>query len=905
MRFWFSHLMSILRTLIFFLFAASGCALFAQDAAESDGGDSKPLPERKVVIIRDGESWYFDSLAEQTRAELEKLAEGIYNISFADYEGGNDSEKIAELISQALANPDTDLILAAGSVVTQQTIVLDDAERVRPILGGAVQFSDILDSAISEEGTSKIPNYSFITNPRRLTADFRMLRQLTGETNVHAVITRRILDHLPESESTRESIESAAGVRIQLVPVSGSASSMLAAIPANAKVVYVSILPELPPAERKKLFAGLAERGVRSMSMVGVSDVKLGAMAGLAPDNEAIVGRRAALNAHQMLLGIETSKLPVYLPVEDRLVINMASAERAGWSPDYETALTADFVEERTARAQGEEILHLEMAMRIAAQASADVLIQREQEEIARNRLQQSKTFRRPQVDINLQQSITDYSSRIDPMFTPGRANQGSYGLELRQILFNDAVRSDIAAARENVAAERLNYRSIQLDAMEMAGTAFLNYLAAQSLWRIQKENLRLTENNLQLARLRVGIGAAEEAETYRWEQDAASSRATLFQFEADRENARVELNRILARPRQQRWQFTDITVADDETYFLNNVLMRVLHNQEDMRQFGEFLRKVAVPASPELASFDYGLAAQGIRVEQAERTYFLPEVSAFGGLSQVGQSTDTTNYDTQGEATAGVQLTFPLYEGGLKKARLEGEKALVRQLLAQRERALQQIEQRALAALHGIGSQHPNIRLSRRALEAAVKNFDSVRSKYSQGAASILDLLDAQSALLGQRQQAALAVYSYLQEIVRMQRAVAWFEFDKSDAEKNEWEKMLTGYMGSGELMVPDVVKPSAADDATRPRAVQVVSELGEPAGETETEAESEPPRRRTTLRDWLRGGTKAKESTAVPPTEASPEPTPVPAPESGAGRADEPNEKKGFFSRLFQKKR
>ena len=903
--------MAVFRLLSFVFFLIPIILVSAQDDIATSVKEevAKPLPQRKVVIIRDGKSWYFDALAEHTRRELVTLAEGIYEVSFEDFEGGNDKDKIAALISEALAKPETDLLLAAGSVATQQTINLDDAERLRPILGGAVQFSNVLDAAISEEGTSKIPNYSFITNPRRLTADFNMLRQLTGDTTVHAVISRRILASLPQSESTRLEIERVAKVSIQLVPVSGSAASMLASIPDNARAVYVSILPELPPEERKKLFAGMADRGIRSLSMVGVNDVKLGAMAGLAPDNAAMVGRRAALNAHQMLLGIEASKLPVYLPVEDRLVINAASAERAGFSPDYETALIADFVEEARAEGRGEEMLQLEMAMRIAAQASADVLIQREQEEIARNRLQQSKTFRRPSVDINLQQSITDYSSRIDPMFTPGRANNGSYGLQLRQNLFNDSLRSDIAAARENVAAEKLNYRSIQLDSMEMAGTAFLNYLAAQSLWQIQKENLRLSENNLQLARLRVGIGAAEEAETYRWEQDAASSRATLFQFEADRENAGVELNRILARPRQQRWQFADITVADDETYFLDNVLMRVLHNKNDMRQFGEFLRKVAVPASPELASFDFGLAAQGIRVEQAERRYFLPELSAVAGLNQVGQSTDTTNYDTQGEASAGLQLTFPLYEGGLKKARLQGEKALVRQLFAQRERALQQIEQRALAALYGIASQHPNIRLSRRALVAAEKNFESVRDKYSQGAASILDLLDAQEALLGQRQQAALAVYSYLQEIVRMQRAVAWFEFEKSAEEKQQWEKMLAIYMSSGELEVPGTAVPKQAGDDSRRRAAQVVSEaqVKPEKNDGDTVAPVESGERRVRLWDRLRGGKNAQDSPATEPvpSEAPSKPKPAPEPVSESDSEAETKRKPGFFSRLFQKKR
>ena len=788
-------------------------------------GDAKVLPKRNVVVLKDGDSWYFDRLMNLAVMELKSLAEGTYELTVRELNAGDDLDETDALLTRSLADPEIDLILAAGYNATMRSMSLEAADRTRPIIGCAIEFSNSLETAISSEGTSTFPNYSFVADPQRAVADLEMLRDLSERKTIYALIDQsahRRFEDKGDLDQVKRQIQSRLGISIEMIPVGDTVASVLSAIPGSARAIYVSVLPSLDPDQRKRLFTAMARRGLFSLSIVGVPDVKLGAIAGLAPDNREAVARRIALNSHQVLLGTDPRNLPVYLPVEDRLVINRASADLARWYPRYDTALSANFINDGS-RNRG-EILNLEKAMGIAAQGNADVIIQQEQALIAKEDLSKAESFRRPSINLNVQQSITDYLDRINPRITPDRLSAGSYGVQLQQSLFNDSIRSNIGAALENVAAERLNIRSRQLDAMEAAGVAYLNYLAADALLDIQQENLRLSENNLQLAKLRVDIGASESSEVFRWEQDVAASRSSVFQIEADRENARIELNRILGQARDKRWSFTDIELGNRETYFMGDLLIQTMHRENDVQKFGAFLKRVAVPASPELAAFDFGLSAQGIKLEQVERSFFLPEISGFLGLTRSGQGTEVFEYTTQGERIAGVQLSFPLYEGGLREAEFAGQRAEIRQLAAQRQRALQLIEQSALTSLNGLTSEHPRIRLGRVALDAAEKNYDSVRNKYSQGAASILDLLDAQGALLRQRQEAALAVYSYLQEVVRMQRSVAWFEFEKSDTEKRAWEKMLVTYMRHNRLEFPGIVSPVQDSYDPRERAAAVV---------------------------------------------------------------------------------
>jgi outer membrane protein TolC len=82
----------------------------------------------------------------------------------------------------------------------------------------------------------------------------------------------------------------------------------------------------------------------------------------------------------------------------------------------------------------------------------------------------------------------------------------------------------------------------------------------------------------------------------------------------------------------------------------------------------------------------------------------------------------------------------------------------------------------------------YPKMELAALAADRAQRNLDVVRDKYARGAVSILELLDAQNQSRVQEQSAVLAVYSYLGDVLDFQRAVGWFEIDKTPAERREF---------------------------------------------------------------------------------------------------------------------
>jgi outer membrane protein len=799
----------------------------AENPEEGLPAEEKPVISKTLAIVKDGESWYFDRFVTQIKEELDVLAEGHYKLNYReDFVAGDEAEKVEGLLKAALATDSIDVIYAAGVMATERAEGLADEVRKKPVVAGALQMTDTRGRPISKEGTSTVKNYTFITSPQRVSADIDLVKRLTGKSSIHVLIDARLMPELKDLKKASKVMEERHGVNLNFIAAGATAASALDKIPASVKAVYVAVLPRMVDGERKKLYAGLAKRGLPAVSMVGEEEVReSGAMAGLAPDNTRAVARRSALNVHQLLQGSSTESLPVYLPVQDHLMINASTAKATGWSPDYDTSLEAEFINEPT---DGAKNLSLEEAMGLAANHNLDVLIAREEEIISRGDTAIARSNLFPQIGFNISNGRSGFSDKVDPLTTPDHAYQGTYGLELRQILFNDEVFSNLKALRQTQAAKHYDTKSQRYDVVEEAALAYFDLLTASALVDIEQENLRLTQNNLQLAKLRVDIGAAEPTELFRWQQNRDTGKATLIQRHSDEKNTQIALNRVLRKPLDTRWLTKDIQVGDNQFYFMDDYTREQIQTRKQLARFGAFLQFLAVENSPELFSFDHLLAGQGLILGQKQRRFYLPEVAATAGYDRVVSSADGSDLAGENQSSIGIQFSFPIGEGGRRKAELLQQKAVIRQLGAQRERAVQQIEQRALVAVNGIAAAHPNIRLSRSAFDAANKNYEAMQEKYAQGAASILDLLDAQSSLLQQKQQSSIASYSYLQQMFSLQRSVAWFEYDKGDADKELWVTLFKTFMRDGKIITrngtyprpPAVLAPTpvAAPPAVKP---------------------------------------------------------------------------------------
>jgi outer membrane protein len=156
-----------------------------------------------------------------------------------------------------------------------------------------------------------------------------------------------------------------------------------------------------------------------------------------------------------------------------------------------------------------------------------------------------------------------------------------------------------------------------------------------------------------------------------------------------------------------------------------------------------EPLLEAALKSRPEIAFATEQVSAQQLLIQSARGSY-LPAVSVGAGIVQGVQA--GTNYEGW-NASAGVTLTWNLFQGGLTNGMVheaEGNLAYaVAQLDVQRQQIRVDVDQALLAIRAAKAAQIA----SRNALVAARQRLSLAEGRYQNGSGSVIELGDAQIA--------------------------------------------------------------------------------------------------------------------------------------------------------------
>ncbi len=80
--------------------------------------------------------------------------------------------------------------------------------------------------------------------------------------------------------------------------------------------------------------------------MIGIEEVRMGALAAQAPEFTTRVSRRIALNLKKVLGGLSPNEITVDLPMEDQLVINDATSRKIDLAIPFDILSMSDQINE-------------------------------------------------------------------------------------------------------------------------------------------------------------------------------------------------------------------------------------------------------------------------------------------------------------------------------------------------------------------------------------------------------------------------------------------------------------------------------------------------------------------------------------------------------------------------------
>lgn len=764
------------------------------------------LPKVRIGIVADGPyqdyGWGKVVKSKLFLKEILELTRGEYDVTFPKdrFVHGNWSVKgIKKAVDYLLADPSIDLVLALGVLASH------DIAR-RPFLPKPAVAPFVIDVELQElpfrRGTSGVRNLSYLSLPHSFERAVKAYREIFPFTKMALFVDQAVIEALPQLGVKIQRAAKASQLEITPVPVGRYIQPTMASIPDDTEAVLVTPLLRLPLSEFKALTQGLVDRKLPSFSLFGREEVEYGLLASIAPETNTLrLARRVALNVHRILLGEDAGSFLVSLPEAERLTINMATARAVEAWPTFRVLTEADLINEDVEFVKRR--LSLYAVVREAVSVNLDLAAADRRVSAGQADIRNARSALLPQIAMGSRATMID-QDRASSGFgaNPERTMRATGSLS--QLLYSDKAWSDFTVQEKTQLSREAERGELRLDILLEAAIGYLNVLRAKTSLRVQKDNLKLTRSNLELARVRESVGSAGRDEVYRWESEIANGRIAVLEAQAQLKQANVALNRTLHRPLEEPFLTDEASLHDPLLFGDLNRLFTFIGNPMHFGLFRNFQVQEGLNISPEIQRFNAVIAGQERIVLNTQRAYWAPDLSlqadvdqrfATDGVGQAGPPPALGSGQDNTQWSVGLGLTFPLFSGGSKEATESKALEDLRRLRLEREATIGRVEERIRSAMFQASASFPGIRLSREASDASGKNLELVVDQYSRGAVDIIKLLNSQNAALNANEAAANAVYDFLIDFMNIERAVGRFDYFLYKEERGMWFARLTEF--------------------------------------------------------------------------------------------------------------
>jgi outer membrane protein TolC len=230
-------------------------------------------------------------------------------------------------------------------------------------------------------------------------------------------------------------------------------------------------------------------------------------------------------------------------------------------------------------------------------------------------------------------------------------------------------------------------------------------------------------------------------------------------------------------------------TVAEYGFVYARDAIAKAIVSPEVDRRMRDFLVRVGLRRSPDLAALDASVAATERQLTASRRAFWVPSLTLSAGVDYLANQGSEDFHQTEWGAKG--ELTFPLFQGGAKFASLDQAHEALAGLRVERRATAQSLSQSIRSAFAQASGSFQTVGFVIRQVAAAQRSFELADASYTLGIATILDLLDAQSQLLAAELALANATYGFLEDLVAAERQISFYAFVETPVEV---EGMLKG---------------------------------------------------------------------------------------------------------------
>ncbi len=296
------------------------------------------------------------------------------------------------------------------------------------------------------------------------------------------------------------------------------------------------------------------------------------------------------------------------------------------------------------------------------------------------------------------------------------------------------AVKNAITGAKTRVDAGRAGLRGTEASVFSQVVAAYMDVIRDSAIVSLNRANVGVLDVNLQATNDRFEVGDLTRT-------DIAQSQSRLALARSDLQTAEANLIR-------SRENYIALVGSPPENLETPPPL-------PGLPQSPDLAVQVAVADNPDILAAKKQREA-AIYDVKAARAAAKPTVSVFtqGGYTNYLNSLQDSASQINKTASAGVQLTVPLYQGGRPAAQVRQQQAIESQAIEREIEAERSVISQVRASYASWQASLQTIVSSQAAVDATLLSLEGVRAENSVGSRTILDILNAEQEALNARVQ-------------------------------------------------------------------------------------------------------------------------------------------------------
>jgi outer membrane protein len=753
----------------------------------------------RVALILDRQSPQFQPLVDAFQREVLGFFRPGEITLLPPVAGDGTASGVRGAVNRAFGDSSVSVVVTLGSIGSH--LLASAGAPPKPAIAGII-IDASWQGIPQREGTSGVRGLAYVDESYSVSSTLADFHRLIPFHKLAVLLDRDLLEAIPQLEANATALVRAAGADATIVLSRGNPEEILAALPAGVDAVYLTPIPAMTDEALARLLAGLNARRLPTLSYLVDPDIRAGALASYEPpQNWQRRARRVAVDLQRILAGEDAGTLPVRLVSAPRLTLNLATARLIGFSPGRSLLTDAELVGVDSAGPA--DTLTLAETMRAAAAANLDLAAANLEVASGTQDVRLARSNLLPQIESQIGGTVTREATAAASLGQqPQRLLDG--GITFSMPLYAEQAWAGYGSEQQLQLGRVAERDQLRLDVVLDAAEAYLSVLRARTAADVQQTNLYQTRSNLEVARLREGVGSASRADIYRWQGEVANARRDLISAETQVRVAALDLKRILNRPLDRPLAQHPVGLGDPALLVQDSTVLEWFDEPTRFAVLAQFLVAEALRISPELARADAAIAAQERQRTAAGRAFWLPTFFLQGGLNNVfqrgGAGSSAPAFPSSPAFPIApdlswqfrIQASLPLFTGFGRTATRAQTGLDLDRLSIQREGVRLAVDQRVRSALESAASSYAAIALSRDASDAAGRNYDLVSDAYARGAVSITSLIDAQSAALNSSESAANAVHDFLLDLMRVERAMGDFGTLRTPEERQAFLERL-----------------------------------------------------------------------------------------------------------------